>query len=91
MSGLERWFEGLDDARMAEWVASRPAGVRRLLARFPIGTTLQLRGAAWFVIGATEGGALIIAPAWSEAMENKQYVCGECQRRGVLDWVVPHD
>jgi len=75
-----------------EWLSTRPAIVRRLLARWPVGSTVTDGMMRLYVIGAGEtnghgGGGLIVSPVhpaedYDRAMRLRRFICGECLAQG---------
>lgn len=67
-----------DEERLEEWLLTRPECVQQLAKEFPIGSTFDIDGETFHLIGWTEGDALIVSkidPAedYEWALECKEY------------------
>ena len=73
---------------MEEWLSARPPKVRELLARYPLGSEIvSTSGDRVFVLGANEGGHLVVAPIaargdYARAYAERFYICADCIAAG---------
>lgn len=80
---LEQGFKGRRDLieGFKAWYSSRPECVRKLMLEFPIGTSIDVEGKTFYLIGYTEDDMLIISPLtffdhdYDEVLAAKTYLC----------------
>jgi hypothetical protein len=67
----------------SEWFRTRPPIVQELLRKHPPGQVLELGGEPIYVIGATEGGALLVSRTdpnvdYESAVAQQESICAAC-------------